>query len=58
MVGEGNMSVRERNEQYVLDKAKRKNKIKKILKGINSPNTGVRDTYIIQALELLLNENY
>jgi len=52
------MSVRERNEQYVLDKAKRKNKIKKILKGINSPNTGVRDTYIIQALELLLNEDY
>lgn len=49
-------SVAQRNAEFTLETSKRKNRIKRILKGLDSPNTGVSNTAIKDALKLLLRD--
>lgn len=49
-------SIRERNEVAKTAMAAKQNRIKRILKGLDSPNTGVSSTAIKDGLKLLLRE--
>ena len=52
----GHVSIRERNEVAHRAELKKLSQIKRILKGLDSPNTGVSNTAIKDGLKLLLRE--